>query len=139
MALEDDAKRFRMEVLRLARRIGEVRITELVSDTQFDILTRLHDGGATAPSELARTERVSPPAINRAINALESAGLVRRVGDPADGRRIIVEVTEAGHALIEQTRSRRNARMRADFALLAEEDRAVLVRAAELMAGLLRG
>jgi DNA-binding MarR family transcriptional regulator len=139
MSIEDDATRFRMEVLRLARRIGEVRITEVVSDTQFDVLTHLHDRGSATPSDLARMESVTPPAINRTVNALEAAGLVRRVGDPHDGRRIIVEVTDDGHALIEATRSRRNARMRAEFAQLPPADRAALARVAELMSGMLRG
>lgn len=139
MTIEDDARRFRMEVLRLARRIGEVRVTELVSDTQFYLLTHLHDHGPAAPSELARDESVSPPAINRTINALEAAGLVCRVGDPEDGRRIIVEVTDTGHALVDETRSRRNARMRAEFARLSPEDRAALTRVAGLMSEMLRG
>lgn len=139
MSIEEDAKRFRMEVLRLARRIGEVRITELVSETQFDVLTHLHDRGSATPSDLARMESVSPPAIIRTVNALEAAGLVRRVGDPLDGRRVIVEVTDAGHDLIDETRNRRNARMRAEFAELAPEDRAAFVRVAELMSKMLRG
>ena len=139
MSIEEDAKRFRMEVLRLARRIGEVRITEVVSETQFDVLTHLHDRGSATPSDLARMESVTPPAINRTVNALEAAGLVHRVGDPDDGRRIIVEVTDAGHALIDETRNRRNARMRAEFALLSPEDRAAFVRVSELMAEMLRG
>ncbi|MFT4028760.1 MAG: MarR family transcriptional regulator [Protaetiibacter sp.] len=139
MTIEEDAKRFRVEVLRLARRIGEVRITEVVSDTQFDLLTHLHDHGSATPGELARRESVSPPAINRTVNALEAAGLARRAGDPGDGRRIIVEVTETGHALVDETRSRRNARMRAEFARLTPQDRAALVRAAALMSEMLRG
>lgn len=139
VSIEEDAKRFRMEVLRLARRIGEVRITEIVSETQFDVLTHLHDGGSATPSDLARMESVTPPAINRTVNALEAAGLVRRVGDPDDGRRIIVQVTDEGHALIDETRNRRNARMRAEFALLSPEDRAAFVRVSELMAEMLRG
>lgn len=138
MTIEEDAKRFRMEVLRLARRIGEVRVTEVVSETQFDVLTHLHDGGSATPSDLARMESVTPPAINRTVNALEAAGLVCRVGDPDDGRRIIVEVTDAGHALIDETRNRRNARMRAEFALLSPEDRAAFVRVTEIMAEMLR-
>jgi DNA-binding MarR family transcriptional regulator len=116
-----------------------VRITEVVSETQFDVLTHLHDGGSATPSDLARMESVTPPAINRTVNALEAAGLVRRVGDPDDGRRIIVEVTDEGHALIDETRNRRNARMRAEFALLSPEDRAAFVRVSELMAEMLRG
>lgn len=139
VSIEEDAKRFRMEVLRLARRIGEVRITDIVSDTQFYVLTRLHDGGSATPSDLARMEGVTPPAIIRTINALEAAGLVRRVGDPHDGRRVIIEVTDEGHALIDHTRSRRNARMRAEFAELGPEDRAALVRVSELMSRMLRG
>ena len=138
VSIEDAARQFRMEVLRLARRIGEDRAADAIGIAQFEVLTHLHDRGSTTPGELARLESVTPPAINRTVNALEAAGLVRRVGDPDDGRRIIVEVTDDGHTLIEETRRQRNARMRAEFARLSREDRAAFRRVTELMAEMLR-
>jgi DNA-binding MarR family transcriptional regulator len=127
-----------MEVLRLGRRIREDRVTDIIGDAQFDVLTHLHDDGSATPGELALLEGVSPPAMNRTVNTLEAAGFVHRVGDAADRRRIQVEVTPAGHALIEDTRRHRNARMRAEFAALSREDRAALHRVTALMSNMLR-
>lgn len=138
VSIEDAAKQFRMEVLRLGRRIREDRVTDVIGDAQFDVLTHLHDDGSATPGELALLEGVSPPAMNRTVNVLEAAGFVRRVGDPADGRRIRIEVTAAGHDLIEDTRRHRNARMRAEFAALSRDDRAALQRVTELMSQMLR-
>jgi len=135
---EDAAKQFRMEVLRLARRIRDDRVTDSVSDPQLDILTHLHDVGPTAPGRLAELEGVSPPAMNRTVNLLEQAGYVCRRADAQDGRRVLIEVTALGHELIEETRRHRNARMRDEFAELSPADRAALARATELMARMLR-
>jgi DNA-binding MarR family transcriptional regulator len=138
VSTEDAAKQFRMEVLRLGRRIREDRVTDVIGDAQFDVLTHLHDDGPATPGELARLEGVSPPAMNKTVNALEAAGFVHRAGDPADGRRIRVEVTPVGHALIEDTRRHRNAKMRAEFDELSREDRAALRRVTALMSQMLR-
>src|SRR5689334_20395296 len=122
MESQDAATRFRLEVLRLGRRIRQEKAVESVSDAQLDVATHLHDVGPETPGRLAELEGVSPPAINRTVNALVEAGYARRSADPEDGRRVQVELTDAGHALVEETRRRRNARMKAEFAALAPRD-----------------
>ncbi len=139
MSTESAAGRFRLEVLRLARRIRQDNAPAAVSDIQLDIVSQLHDGGPETPGRLAEIENVTPQAINRTVNHLETEGHVRRSSDPEDGRRVLIEVTESGRALVEETRRRRNAAMRAEFTALSAADRAVLVRATELIAGMLRG
>lgn len=52
---------------------------------------------ATA-GELAAEMLVSPAAMTSRLDRLEAAGQVRRVPDPADRRRVQVELTAAGHA-----------------------------------------
>lgn len=138
MESEDAATRFRLEVLRLSRRIRQEKAAESVTDAQLGVAVYLHDVGPETPGRLAEIEGVSPPAINRTVNALESAGYARRTADANDGRRVSVELTAAGHALVKETRRRRNARMKAEFAALAPRDLAVLERATELMAEMLR-
>jgi DNA-binding MarR family transcriptional regulator len=138
MESEDAATRFRLEVLRLGRRIRQEKVAESVTDAQLDVAVHLHDAGPATPGRLAEIEGVSPPAMNRTVNALESAGFARRTADANDGRRVSVELTAEGHALVEETRRRRNARMKAEFMALAPRDRAVLERATQLMAELLR-
>ena len=74
--------------------------------------------------------------MNRTVNVLEAAGYVRRVDDPADGRRVIVEITEAGAELVGTVRRRRNDWMKAELTGLGEADRATLARAVELLDGM---
>ena len=43
--------------------------------------------------------QVHPASVTNAANRLEAAGLVARGPDPADGRGVLVEITDAGRAL----------------------------------------
>lgn len=49
------------------------------------------------PGQLARHASLSTGAMTNRLDRLEQAGLVRRLHDPDDRRRIQVELTEAGH------------------------------------------
>jgi len=131
-ASDESATRFRLAVFRLSRRIRR-ETPDAVSDAQVLVLASLHDVGPSTPGMLADREGVSPPAMNRTVNALEAAGLARRAADPDDGRRVLVEITAAGTAFIDETRRRRNAWMEQAFAALGADERATLTRAAELM------
>jgi DNA-binding MarR family transcriptional regulator len=48
------------------------------------------------PSELAKLQQVHPSLVTRQIQELEEAGFVSVVGNPADQRAAIIEVTPAG-------------------------------------------
>ena len=52
-----------------------------------------------SPGELARALRVHPSSLTGVLRRLERAGLIRRVPDPADGRRAIVSLTAKGQRL----------------------------------------
>lgn len=55
--------------------------------------------GRMAQSEMARSLVLSPPSTALLLNALEAKGLVRRKADPADARKLVVELTPAGAKL----------------------------------------
>jgi len=134
----DAATRFRIEVLRLSRRIRHDRALSAVGDAQLSVAAFVYDHGETTPGRLAEEEDVTPPAMNHTVNSLERIGYARRVPDPEDRRRVLVELTEAGRAFVAETRRQRDARMAAEFRSLAAEDRAVMERATELMKALLK-
>ncbi|MGH3210103.1 MAG: MarR family winged helix-turn-helix transcriptional regulator [Trebonia sp.] len=48
------------------------------------------------PSEIAAWQQMSPSGITGRLDALEKRGFVRRLPSPADRRKVIVELTEAG-------------------------------------------
>src|ERR1700752_63634 len=65
--------------------------------TCLDILEER--GCPVAAGELARELHLTTGAITTVIDRLERAGLARRVPDPGDRRRVLVEATERTHEL----------------------------------------
>ncbi|MEQ4498259.1 MarR family winged helix-turn-helix transcriptional regulator [Nocardioides kribbensis] len=76
----------------LARSLG-------VSRTDVDALEHLMTGPLSA-IELARRLGVSQPAVTHLLGRLERRGHARRAADPSDGRRVAVELTEAGRSAV---------------------------------------
>jgi DNA-binding MarR family transcriptional regulator len=70
-------------------------------------LALLDRGGPTTPGALAKVEQISPQSMGATLAALEAAGLAQRQADPADGRRVVISITDAGTAAL---RSQRTAR-----------------------------
>jgi DNA-binding MarR family transcriptional regulator len=60
---------------------------------------------------LAERLRLDKPSISRAVDVLESRGLVRRLPDPEDGRSVLIRRTAAGAALIERIATARDPLM----------------------------
>ena len=71
------------------------------------VLGRLDRDGPSSISDLAARERMRPQSMAQTVHDLETAGLVSRRPDPADGRRAFVELTPAGLDLLGTTRARR--------------------------------
>ena len=63
---------------------------------------------ARSQTELARLARVENQTMSRTLDRLQRDGFVTRASDPADRRRHIVEITAAGRAVWEETRSIEN-------------------------------
>lgn len=72
-------------------------------------LSRIDRGGPMTAAELARIEQISPQSIGVTLATLERKALISRSADPGDGRRIILSLTEAGHAAVAAKRLARNA------------------------------
>lgn len=96
----------RLVCLRIARRNRFESVVD-VAPHQFAVLSRIGCGPATV-GELAEWERVSPPTMSRTIGSLVEAGWIERSGDPDDGRRVIVTITDAGRELLAETRRARD-------------------------------
>lgn len=127
------AGRLRLASVRLNRRLRAQSTDSVVTLSQLSALSCLHKAGAMTPGELAAKEGVQPPSMTRVIAALEDLGLVARRPHPTDGRQAIVELTESGHARIEEEVSARERWLDLQLAELDEQERAALSRAAEIM------
>ena len=91
----------------LLRRLRQVHGEGELTLPESSALVRLERGGPATPSALARLEQISPQSMGATLAALESRGLIERHADPADGRRSVMSVTEAGRQVLGD---RRNAR-----------------------------
>ena len=63
-----------------------------LSESDVEALGVLIDNGAATAGRLAERMSLSTGAVTRLIDRLEQSGYVRRVADPADRRRVVVEI-----------------------------------------------
>jgi DNA-binding MarR family transcriptional regulator len=74
---------------------------------QASVLSRLDREGPQSTSALAAAERVRPQSMAQTLAELESARLIARRPDPADGRRVLIELTNGGRERVLEARGRR--------------------------------
>lgn len=85
---------------RVVRRLRQAHVPGDLTLSEASVLSRLDRGGPATPGELATDERVRPQAMCATLAALERRDLVVRAGDPADGRRVLMSLTDAGRQLL---------------------------------------
>ncbi len=88
------------------------------------------------PGALATRERVRPPSMTRVIASLCDLGFVARTAHPADGRQVLVSVSQAGIDLIEAERRASQEWLKNRLDRLEEDQRKTLLVAADLMSGI---
>lgn len=98
------ASELRIVLGHLMRRL---RAEHRFSLSQGAVLGRLDREGTKSIGDLALAERVRPQSMTQTISDLESDGLIARRADPADGRRILVELTEQGRQTLAADRRQR--------------------------------
>jgi len=87
-------------VHRLVRSLKQSASTRRMQPTQLLVLSELTQHGPMRIGEIAIRALCSQPTATTVVTGLESAGLVRRDPDPADGRATIVELTGLGHETV---------------------------------------
>jgi DNA-binding MarR family transcriptional regulator len=106
---------------------------------QASVLSRLDREGARTTSELAALERVRPQSMAQTLAELESESLITRRPDPADGRRVLIELTPSGRERLADDRRRREGWLaEAISAELTEEEQETLIDALPLLRRLAR-
>ncbi len=131
--LSAEASDLRMATFRLARRLRAERAVDSMSDGQFAVLAALKVHGPHTLSELADRERVTAPSMNRTVGALEEAGYLSRTPDDDDRRKVILDLTDAGRAVVKETVRRRDAWLEEALGELTAAERKALARASEIM------
>jgi DNA-binding MarR family transcriptional regulator len=124
---------FRLANGRLARRVRQEQAENELTSGQFSALGAVFRLGPMTLSALSEEERVTPPSMNRTVNALVEAGLVDRAGSAEDGRKVVLTVTDSGLALVRETRRRRDDWIAQRILRLSPDQRQVLAAATEIM------
>jgi DNA-binding MarR family transcriptional regulator len=118
----------------LGQVVRRLRAENQLPLTQSAVMGRLERGGPRSVSDLAQEERIRPQSMSPAVAGLEERGFVLRRADPDDGRRALVELTDAGRAALDQDRRQRDAWLaRAIADDLDPGEQAVLIRAVEIL------
>jgi len=131
----DFAAELRYSFFRLTRRLRSARAVDAMSDTQTATLGVLRAHGRRTISALAEHEHVTAPTMSTTINGLVELGLVVRIPDEDDRRRVYVELTEQGESVVTETIRKRN-RLLADMIdkqNFTTEELAVLTEASALL------
>ena len=122
----------RLAVLRLSRRLRQQAVGD-VTASQLSALHAIAKYGDLSLGELAAIERIAPPSMTRIAARLEERGLVDRRVDPADRRVARVVVTDTGRAILDETRTRRDAYLAARIGALDPEEQTLLARAVPIL------
>ena len=106
---------------------------EELSLTAASTLRRLERSGPHRLWELYAPEGVTQPAMTQLITRLEKEGLARRDSDPADGRAVVVSITDAGRAALARRREGRARALSGILQNLPATDHAALLAALPAM------
>jgi DNA-binding MarR family transcriptional regulator len=112
------------------------RAPQGVSRSEAGVLSALARGPRRI-TELADLEGHAQPTMTLLVKRLEERGWVARERDPADGRVVVVSLTQAGTAALEDLRAAYRTVLRDHLAALPDEQIAALQIATEALESLL--
>ncbi|WP_228542349.1 MarR family winged helix-turn-helix transcriptional regulator [Nocardia sp. XZ_19_369] len=120
------------------RVIEEVFTAHGLQRGEFDVLAALRRSGEPFelnPSVLADTLMLSRAGMTGRLDRLESAGLVRRIADPADRRAVRVALTDDGRKLVDKVVTAHTENETRMLSVLSAHDRHELDRIARALLG----
>jgi DNA-binding MarR family transcriptional regulator len=100
------------------------------SRTEVSLLNTLSYGPRRI-TELAEFERLAQPTMTQLVKRLEQSGLVTRERQPDDGRVVLVALTEAGVAAVEDFRAQASAALGTCLVEMPDEQVEALAAATE--------
>jgi len=117
----------------VGRMIRRLRTEFAMPLTQAAVLGHLDREGAQSIGELAARENVRPQSMSQTLAELEALGLVNRASDAADGRRIIISLTDEGLAKLTEERARRDGWLAQAISELTPAERQTLADATAIL------
>jgi DNA-binding MarR family transcriptional regulator len=111
--------------------VKQVRSRE-ISRTEMEVLSILSEGPRKI-TELSELEGIAQPTMTLLVKRLQEKGWVRREGLPADGRVVMISLTEVGSTVQEKFRAQFLAALRADLQELSDQQLEELSAATETL------
>jgi DNA-binding MarR family transcriptional regulator len=124
------------ELLSVVARINRMatRRADLpVPYAQARLLAQIEESGPSRVCDLATADHCSQPTMTAHVQRLESGGWARRRPDPSDARAVLVDITPAGRAVLEDIRTRRARVVAPDLDRLTAAERATLAEAVKIL------
>jgi len=131
------ANRLRPVLLRLSRELRHETEQLGLSSRQVTLLWLIRLNPGLSLRELAAEERISAPALSGHVDRLEKAGLLERVRDSADRRRVGLTLTAEGERQLRRVRARRTSWLAEHLRGLDDEELAAIEAAIEPLGRLL--
>ena len=103
------------------------RLIPGLTTMQFAALVRLDQQGAMSQNHLGRAASMDAATVKGVVGRLEALGLVARRADPEDKRRLTVEITAEGRALVGRTYAPAVMAMEEGLAPLSASERVTLM------------
>lgn len=104
------------------------RLIPEITTMQFAVLARLYEMGAQSQNALGRETAMDAATIKGVVDRLARQDLVRTTPDPADRRRLTVDLTSQGRALFDRLAPLALEVSARTLAPLTEGEQAVLTR-----------
>ena len=128
------ATELRRGVVRLARRLRDKHPPGSLTPARLSVLRWLQQQGAMTAGQIAAADSLQPQSVTRLLSALQQDGLIARLIDDADRRRVVVSITPAGVRVLRADAAHRDEWLAAAIdATLNEDERAILAQASALL------
>ena len=107
--VDSPATELRESMMAVTRQMRRHRPDNGLTLSQMELLGEISRTGVTTPAELGTLLHVRVQSLTDSINELVSRDLIARRPDETDRRRQLIEITDAGTALLEADRAERDA------------------------------
>jgi DNA-binding MarR family transcriptional regulator len=133
------AAELRFVLNRLNRRLRHQQLGDDLTVSQLSVLSVLGREGPLTAGDLAAKEHVRPPSMTRIIASLQATGMIQRGENPADGRQVLVGLTELGRERAGAEQAARERWLAQQLSGLTIEERDLLRQAAQILNRLAAG
>jgi DNA-binding MarR family transcriptional regulator len=131
------ANQLRPVLLRLSRELRQETEQLGITSRQVTLLWLIRGNPGMSLRELAAEERISAPALSGHVDRLEKAGLLARLRDASDRRRVGLALTDEGERLLRRVRARRTTWLADRLRGLDDDELAAIEAAIEPLGKLL--